>query len=114
MNHDMRLFPKNFQKVKSGQKQREYRLHDEKRRRVKVGDTITFFDTESNESLVVKVTNIKIFPDFKSCYRQFWKEDFEHLYSDINQAIEETYRYWWSKEQEAKYGCVVFEIQHNI
>lgn len=42
MNHEMGLFPDNFEKIKLGQKQREYRLYDEKRQKIMPGDTITF------------------------------------------------------------------------
>lgn len=34
MNHEMGLFPKNFEKIKLGQKRREYRLYDEKRQKI--------------------------------------------------------------------------------
>ena len=35
MNHEMGLYPENFETVKSGQKRREYRLYDEKRQNIR-------------------------------------------------------------------------------
>lgn len=46
MNHKMGLFPENFEKIKLGQKHQEYRLYDEKRRKIMLGDTIIFYNTE--------------------------------------------------------------------
>lgn len=71
MNHEMRLFPENFEKVISGQKHREYRLYDEKRRNIKPGDTITFFRTGSQDSVTVYVESLHIYQDFKTCYLDF-------------------------------------------
>lgn len=36
MNHNMNLNPDSFEKVKSGEKSREYRLYDEKRRKIRL------------------------------------------------------------------------------
>ena len=47
MNHEMRVFPENFEKIRLGQKCREYRLYDEKRRKIMPEDTITFYNTET-------------------------------------------------------------------
>ena len=43
----MNLAPSPFEMIKSGAKTIELRLYDEKRRAVKVGDTIEFTNTES-------------------------------------------------------------------
>ena len=43
MKHMMTLYDGAFDAVKSSRKTREYRLYDEKRRKVKPGDTIEFF-----------------------------------------------------------------------
>lgn len=40
MEHIMKLNASTFEDVKSGKKRREYRLNDEKRKLVRVGDTI--------------------------------------------------------------------------
>ncbi len=43
MEHKMKLYSfASFEELKAGKKKREYRLNDEKRKMVKVGDTIRF------------------------------------------------------------------------
>ena len=42
MVHEMKLYEENFLDLKNGNKKREYRLYDEKRRLIKIGDTIKF------------------------------------------------------------------------
>lgn len=111
MNHMMGLYPENFEKVKLGQKRREYRLYDEKRQKIKCGDTITFYNTQTEEKVTVTVEDIFVYKDFKSCYQDFWREDFAHRNVTLNQLVEETYSSYWSKDKEEKYGCVVFQIK---
>mgnify|MGYP002583340562 FL=1 len=111
MNHEMRLFPENFEKIKLGQKRREYRLYDEKRRKIMLGDTITFYNAESKESVTVLVENLYIYKNFKACYQDFWEEDFSNRGKTIEEVILDTYQNWWSKDKEEKYGYVVIEIK---
>lgn len=42
-NHNMKLNEEPFDMMKSGIKDIEYRLNDEKRRQIQIGDTITFY-----------------------------------------------------------------------
>ena len=48
--HNMKLNPYPFEMIKSGQKTIELRLLDEKRQLIKVGDTIVFTNTSTNEN----------------------------------------------------------------
>lgn len=111
MNHEMGLYPENFETVKSGQKRREYRLYDEKRQNIRPGDTITFYNTESNERVTVLVENLHIYGDFKTCYQDFWEEDFADQGIMVEQLVQDTYQGWWSKEKEETYGCVVIKFK---
>ena len=43
MNHKMKLQPRYYDFILNGTKRIEIRLNDEKRRMIKVGDTITFY-----------------------------------------------------------------------
>ena len=103
MNHEMGLYPENFETVKSGQKRREYRLYDEKRQNIRPGDTITFYNTESNERVTVLVESLHIYGDFKTCYADQG--------ITVEQLVQDTYQGWWSKEKEETYGCVVIKIK---
>ena len=56
MEHNMKLNPSPFEKIRTGSKTIELRLYDEKRRAISVGDTITFVNTEdANDTLCVCV-----------------------------------------------------------
>ncbi len=112
MNHNMNLNPDAFQKVKSGEKVREYRLYDEKRRKIKIGDTITFRNlSKTNELVTVEVTDLITYPDWRICYADFFEEDLRGYYDNIDEAVSDTYENWWSKEKEEKYGCLVIVIK---
>lgn len=55
MNHKMKLQPKYYDFILNGTKRIEIRLNDEKRRMIKVGDTITFYkEPLLNELLMLK------------------------------------------------------------
>lgn len=57
MEHNMGLFEIPFNSIKSGKKTVEVRLYDNKRRKVKLGDTIKFTKVpESDETITVEVT----------------------------------------------------------
>ncbi len=111
MNHEMMAFPENFEKIKLGQKCREYRLYDEKRRKIMPGDTITFYNTKTKESVIVLVESLHIYKKFEECYQEFWEEDFANRGKTLEQIVLDTYQNWWSKDKEEKYGCVVIEIK---
>ena len=56
MIHQMKLRPVPFSQIRDGIKTVELRLHDEKRRLIRPGDRITFTQTETGETLTVRVT----------------------------------------------------------
>ena len=59
MKHEMKLNPNAFEGVRTRKQKYESRLFDEKRRRIKIGDTIVFSKLpELKETVEVKVTDI--------------------------------------------------------
>ena len=63
--HIMTLAEPFFFKVLYGEKTVEMRLYDEKRRKIKVGDRITFFCAENNcMTLECEVEGVEVFDDF--------------------------------------------------
>lgn len=111
MKHIMKLYADAFEQMKSGKKTREYKINDEKRRRLSVGDTIEFFKIPGQvESITVIVKGLRQYDDWYSCYGEFFNEDLSDYYSSIEEAINDTYENWWTKEKEQKYGCLVIEI----
>lgn len=68
MNHEMKLNPHPFAQIKAGEKTVELRLNDEKRRLVRVGDTITFTEIGTGEKLTVAVTALHPFESFAELF----------------------------------------------
>ena len=61
MEHTMKLYKSDFNDLKSGKKKREYRLNDEKRKLVRIGDTIRFLKLPNlDEEFVVDAKIYKL------------------------------------------------------
>ena len=108
----MSLYAEPFERVKRGEKTREYRLYDEKRQKVRVGDTIAFYRLpDKTESVTVVVKGLRRYADWHSCYAEFFEADLSERYGSIEEAVQATYDHWWPKEKEEEYGCLVIEIE---
>lgn len=107
MIHEMKLYEENFHSLKNGNKKREYRLYDEKRQLIKIGDTIKFLKLPNlDETIFADVKKIEIFNDWYSCYEKYFNEDFIDTYPTIESVVEDTYNSgYYSKEETDKYGC---------
>ncbi len=113
MEHNMKLYSSSFEELKAGKKKREYRLNDEKRKMVKVGDTIRFAKLpELDEEIVVDVTDIETFSNWYDCYAKYYDEDFKNQYDSVEAVVQDTYDgEYYTKEESEKNGCVVFSIK---
>ena len=105
MIHIMKLNEGPFERIKNEIKTIEFRLYDEKRRKVKIGDKIEFSKLpDLQEKLLVQVLDI---------YRDETLENiFKKIYSDkeeIERKTKSMYQYY-SKEQEREYGVVGIKI----
>ncbi len=67
--HNMKLAPGPFSMIKSGSKSIELRLYDEKRKQIRIGDTIIFTSTENGEQLKAVVIALHRFDSFDELYR---------------------------------------------
>lgn len=117
MEHIMKLYESNFNNLKSGKKKREYRLNDEKRKLVRVGDTIRFLKLPNlDEEFLVDVINIETFDNWFDCYSKYYEEDFKDRYDSIDAVLQDTYDGgYYSKEESEENGCVIFTIKkHRI
>lgn len=65
----MKLHSEPFEMIKSGRKTIELRLWDEKRQKIKIGDTIAFTNIVNGEQLHVTVQNIYHFDSFETLYK---------------------------------------------
>ena len=116
MEHTMKLYAENFDALKSGEKIREYRLNDEKRQLVKVGDTIRFIRLpDMDEECVVEVIDKETFDNWHDCYSKYYDEDFKDLYDSVEAVIQDTYDGgYYTKEESDKYGVALFTIKKRM
>lgn len=104
-NHEMKLQTGPFNLIKDNIKKIEYRLNDEKRKKIEVGDTITFhkFDNE-NETIKVSVTHLRHYKDLLEMYKDTFDMYLKDYYATPEEAVEDTPYY--TKEEIDKYGCL--------
>ncbi len=108
--HEMRLNPAPFRMIKSGEKSVELRLYDEKRRRIAVGDTITFTETDTGEQMTVSVKALHVFPSFAELYRALPLTACGYTEAELASADPDDMLAYYSAEQQQKYGVVGIEI----
>ena len=105
----MQLQDKPFRQIKSGEKDIELRLFDEKRQKIKTGDIITFSNKETKEIVtcgVVRITRAVIFSElFEGSITKeragFGRED----------DIDELMSGYYSSDKIAQYGAVGIVIK---
>ncbi len=106
MVHEMKLQENPFERIKNGTKTIEFRLNDEKRRKIKIGDEIKFSKLpDLQEQLVVEVLDI---------YRDdTFERLFSKIYTDRNEIEEKvkSMNQYYSHEQENEYGVVGIKIK---
>ena len=105
MIHKMKLNESPFERIKNGTKTVEFRLYDDKRRKIKIGDKIEFAKLpELQETIIVDVLEL---------YREETIEKlFKKLYTDEEEIKRKTasmYEYY-SPENEKEYGVVGIKL----
>jgi len=113
--HTMKLYDGPFDLMKSGKKTIEVRCNDEKRRSVKVGDTIIFSRYNNpNDTFKVKVIALQSFDTFKELYASFPLEKFGVTDQTIDSMVE-TVDEIYTDEDQLKYGAlaITVEVQQN-
>ncbi|GAA0337898.1 ASCH domain-containing protein [Bacillus carboniphilus] len=112
MLHKMGLYGEYFQSIKDGKKKVEVRLNDEKRRQIKVGDFIEFIKVpEQDESLKVRVMELRIYDTFKEMYEDIPFEAFDCEGWSMEEMVEGTYQIY-TREQEKQWGTLAIIISH--
>ncbi len=111
MRHTMKLHPNPFRMIACGDKMYELRLYDEKRQCIKIGDAIEFVNTDTQEQLVVRVKSIHIFKNFTELYQSMPLLKCGYTEEDVATANPADMEKYYSKEQQAQYGVVAFEIE---
>ncbi|MFS1516265.1 ASCH domain-containing protein [Bacillus sp. SCS-151] len=111
MLHRMGLYKVYLQAIKDGNKTVEVRLNDQKRRNIKIGDTIEFVSVpEADESLRVNVTGLKNYHTFKDMYEDIPLKDFDCEGWTMKDLLEGTYGIY-TLEQEERWGVLAISIK---
>lgn len=109
--HSMNLFPQPFEMIKSGKKDIELRLNDEKRQKIKVGDVIEFTNTESGEQLTAEVAALRRFESFDRLYRELDLLRCGYTPEDIASAKPSDMDEYYSPERQKQYGAIGIELR---
>lgn len=110
ITHEMKLNPTPFAMIKSGEKTVELRLFDEKRQRIKAGDTIVFTDTATGETLTKTVAKLHRFDSFDELYKSLPLLQCGYTSEDVEKADPSDMELYYSVEAQKKYGVVGIEL----
>lgn len=109
--HKMHLNKGPFEMIKSGQKKIEIRLNDEKRRKVKIGDTIIFSKLpDCKEKIEVKVTGLLHYASFRELYEDIPFQLIGRENKSLDWMLQGIYKIY-DKEREEKYGALGIRIE---
>lgn len=107
----LKIRDKFINEIVNGLKRREYRLANEERRGIKVGDTLVLISNQNKKNFVkVTVKHIKHYPNWMEALQDNWQSDFKNIYSSLDDAIRECQRFY-SKSDVDKYGIICFEME---
>lgn len=112
MVHQMGLYGEYFSSIKVGKKMVEVRLNDDKRRKIKVGDTIEFIKApKNNETLRAQVAELRKYDTFKEMYEDIPFKDFDCEGWTMEEMIKGTYEIY-TPEQEKQWGTLAITIRY--
>lgn len=104
----MHLHPNPYRKIKEGSQQIETRIYDEKRRQLKIGDTIEFTSRDNpEEKFSAEITDLIIKPTFSELFDTSPSELFGGTDKEDLMGI---YQYY-SPEEEKDWGVVGIQIK---
>ena len=109
--HTLNLKPIYFDLIQKGEKILEGRLNDDKRKDFKIGDLIVFFkEPEKKETIKALITARYEFNDFEEMANNLDKSLLGFTESTTEEMVN-VYRTIYSRQDELKYGVVVFGIE---
>lgn len=107
----LKIREKFIPEIVAGNKRREYRLASPERMQIKVGDTLVLISNQDRSNFIkTTVKAKKVYPGWKEALQENWQQDFKGLYSSIDEALHECYRYYTKTEVDS-FGIVVFDIE---
>ena len=105
MIHKMKLKEDPFERIKNKTKTIEFRLYDEKRSKINIGDQIEFSKLpELEEKLLVNVVDLYKDESFENLFRRFFKDE-----EEINRKTT-AMRQYYSASKEKEYGVLGIKI----
>lgn len=109
MLHKMKLNESPFERIKNGTKTIEFRLFDEKRQEIKVGDQIEFSKLpDLQEKLLVNVVELYRENTFEDLFRKLFTDE-----EEIKMKTKAMYEIY-SPEKEQQYGILGIKIKINV
>ena len=111
MHHEMSLRPGPFAKIADGSKRYELRLHDEKRKSITIGDTITFQCTEDERAVEVRVVSLHPFADFAALYEALPLTECGYTAETACHASPRDMERYYPREKQAQYGVLAIGIE---
>lgn len=108
----MRLAPSPFAMIKAGRKTIELRLYDEKRRGIRVGDTVVFSNTAAPEERIqAEVTALYVYDSFESLYKELPLLKCGYTECDVHKASPKDMEKYYSMEEQREHGVLGIEIR---
>ena len=109
MLYKMKLNEEPFERMKNGTKTIEFRLFDEKRQQIKIGDQIEFSKLpDLQEKLLVDVIELYREDTFENLFRKIYIDE-----EEIARKTKGMYEIY-SPEKEKQYGVLGIGIKINI
>ncbi len=108
----MKLQESAFERIKSGRKNIELRLFDEKRQGLNLGDSIEFSNVQDiNAKVHVKIIALIRYPTFEELIAEFGMEYFCYpKWYSLEKYLPSIYTIY-SQEDEKKYGVLGIKLQ---
>ena len=101
----MKLQKSPFERIKNGTKTVEFRLYDEKRRKIKIGDQIEFSKSpDLQETILVDVLDLYREDTFENLFKKLFTDE-----DEIKKETKSMYQYY-SPDEEKQYGVVGIKI----
>lgn len=109
--HTLNLQPLYFDLIKNGQKTLEGRLYDDKRKDFNIGDKIIFYkEPDKIETIKSIILDKYLYNNFEDMATHLNKNELGFANKTKDEMIN-TYRSFYPKENEKKFGVVVFKIK---
>ena len=113
--HVMNLTPAPFKMIREGRKTIELRLYDEKRKQIKIGDIITFVNTENkDDELTARVKDLYLFNNFEELYDNLSLLECGYTEDNIASASPSDMEQYYSKDKQKLYGVVGIKLALDV